>query len=100
MEEKIKEKLTIAFNPEKLILVNQSHLHANHAAMQERDKEKRADTHFKVLIVSAKFTSLTKVARHRWVYQVLQDELKGDMHALSVAAYSPEEYKKEHPSFA
>ncbi len=100
MEEKIKEKLTAAFSPEKLILVNQSHLHAHHFAMEKAEEEKRAHTHFKILIVSAKFTSLAKVARHRWVYQVLQDELRGDVHALSVAAYSPEEYKKDEDSFA
>lgn len=57
-----------------------------------------AETHFKVIAVSDQFESLTVLARHRLVNQILQNEFKTGMHALSIFTYTPIEWEKKHGS--
>ena len=56
--------LTAAFAPDFLAVVDDSHLHAGHAGALE-------GRHFTVRIRSARFTGLSRVARHRLVYDAL-----------------------------
>lgn len=53
-----------------------------------------AQTHFKVTAVSAEFTGLNAVARHRKVNHLLKEEFDQGMHALSLHLYTPEEWEK------
>ena len=79
-------KLTDAFAPEELDVIDQSHLHAGHAGASAA-----GESHFRVRIVAEAFSGMTRVARQRAVNQVLADELAGPVHALSIEARAPGE---------
>jgi BolA family transcriptional regulator, general stress-responsive regulator len=90
----IRDKLTAAFTPLALDVVDESHRHAGHAGAT-RDNGSQGETHFHVRIVSAAFDGTTRVERQRRVYAALADELKGPVHALSLAALTPAEAAKK-----
>jgi BolA family transcriptional regulator, general stress-responsive regulator len=85
-EMRIREKLMIALEPLRLDVVNESELHAGH-----RSSPGTGESHFRILIVSPKFDGLSRVARHRLVNDVLADEIRGPVHALALATYTPSE---------
>jgi len=89
----IRQKLTAAFAPQSLEVVDESHRHAGHAGAT-RDDGSQGETHFHVRLVSAAFDRVSRVERQRRVYAVLADELKGPVHALSVSALTPSEMQK------
>jgi BolA protein len=82
----ITEKLTKAFTPESLNVVDESHLHAGHAGHRPG-----GETHFRVHIVSEAFRGKSRIERHRMVNETLSGELKGGVHALAVHASAPED---------
>jgi len=86
VENSIREKLTRAFAPVALDVVNESHHHASHAGSPGT-----GESHFNVKVVSAAFEGKSRVERHRMVNAVLADELAGKIHALAIAALAPEE---------
>jgi BolA family transcriptional regulator, general stress-responsive regulator len=83
----IEKKLTAAFNPEHLEVINESHLHAGH-----HEKFNGAgETHFRVRIVTGVFTGKSRLDRHRAITGLLTDELSGELHALAIEASAPGE---------
>jgi stress-induced morphogen len=86
VEQSIREKLTEAFAPEVLEVVNQSHRHAGHAGSPGT-----GESHFAVKVVSAAFAGKSRLERHRMVNDVLAEEMSGNVHALALSALSPEE---------
>lgn len=84
--ERIRAKLSKAFDPVRLEVNDQSHLHAGHAGARPG-----GETHFHVVVVSDRFTGLSRVARQRMVYAALADELAERVHALSISALGPGE---------
>ncbi len=50
--------------------------------------------HYEALLVSNEFTGMMKIKRHRLIYQALGDHMIADIHALSIKAYTPEEYQQ------
>jgi acid stress-induced BolA-like protein IbaG/YrbA len=48
--------------------------------------------HFEALIVSPAFRGLSRVARHRLVYQAMGDRMRDEVHALSMTTLTPEEH--------
>jgi len=86
IEQSIREKLTEAFEPEALEVVNQSHLHAGHAGSPGT-----GESHFAVKVVSSAFAGKSRLERHRMVNDVLAEELSGSIHALALSALSPED---------
>ena len=86
VETTIREKLTEAFAPTRLDVINESHLHAGH-----RNSPGTGESHFRVLIVSSAFAGASRVARHRAVNKLLEAELKGKVHALALNIYAPGE---------
>ena len=86
VETTIREKLTEAFAPTRLDVINESHLHAGH-----RSSPGTGESHFRVLIVSSAFAGASRVARHRAVNKLLEAELKGKVHALALNVYAPGE---------
>jgi stress-induced morphogen len=89
VEARITDKLTKAFSPQKLVVENDSHKHAGHAAMQ--GTANTGETHFTVTIVSERFSGRSRIERHRMVHEVLAEELAGPVHALAVKAKTPDE---------
>jgi len=89
----IREKLTTAFVPAALDVVDESQRHAGHAGATRADGS-QGETHFHVRIVSIAFEGASRVERQRRVYAALAEELKGPVHALSLAALTPAEAAK------
>ena len=55
--------------------------------------EVRGDgAHFEAVIVSDKFTGLSRVRRHQLVYGALGERMREEIHALSMQTLSPEEW--------
>ena len=86
MEQTIREKLTDTFTPQSLEVENDSHRHAGHAGSPGT-----GESHFRVKIVSDKFTGLSRVERHRLVNEALAAELAGAVHALAMKTLAPGE---------
>jgi BolA protein len=84
--EAIQAKLTAAFQPIRLEIVDDSARHAGHAGASPE-----GESHFNVLIESQAFTGAPKLARQRMVHRALADELAGPLHALSIKALAPGE---------
>lgn len=79
-------KLTEAFTPQSLNVVDESHQHEGHAGARPGGQ-----THFKVYIVSEAFKGKTRIDRHRMINQVLADDLAAGVHALAIHATAPGE---------
>lgn len=84
--ERMESKLTAAFAPVHLAIIDESHRHAGHGGAHPE-----GETHFRVEIVSKAFAGLSRVDRQRRVYDVLKAELAERVHALSLAIATPEE---------
>jgi BolA family transcriptional regulator, general stress-responsive regulator len=82
----ITEKLTKAFAPERLEVIDESHQHAGHAGSRPG-----GETHYRVYIVSQAFEGKSRLERHRMVNKTLSGELKAGVHALAVHASAPGE---------
>ena len=78
--------LTSAFSPTQLRVVDDSARHAGHAGAQPG-----GETHYNVLLVSAAFRGMARVARSRAVHAALAAEFAGGLHALSLVLRTPEE---------
>ncbi|KAF2453850.1 bola protein, partial [Lineolata rhizophorae] len=90
-------QITEALAPSTLEIVNDSHLHAHHAAMRDSSSaEARIHTHFRVTITSAAFAAKPQPARHRMVYALLRDEMAraGGIHALQLKTRTPDEEQR------
>ncbi len=82
----ITQKLTEAFAPQSLEVVDESHQHAGHAGHRPG-----GETHYRVYIVSAAFHGKTRLQRHRMINETLAGELAGGLHALAIHAAAPGE---------
>lgn len=85
----IHNKLTAAFQPARLEVVDDSARHAGHAG--HAGSRPGGESHFNVTIEAEAFRGAPKVARQRMVYRALAEELAGPVHALSVKALAPGE---------
>jgi BolA protein len=81
----IRGKVSAAFQPVYLELINESHMHAG----------PRTDSHFKLVAVATAFEGLNKVKRHQLVYRLLGSELAGPVHALALHLYTPAEWENQ-----
>lgn len=77
--------LLAALQPTKIEIADDSHKHAGHVGARS------GGGHYRLLIVSTQFASMPTLTRHRMIYSVLGDMMKHDIHALAIAAYTPEE---------
>ena len=83
--------LTQAFAPAVLDIQDDSAQHAGHAGAQAGGQ-----SHYSVLLVSAAFQGVSRVARSRAVHSALAAEFgpaeQGGMHALALTLRTPEEH--------
>lgn len=86
IQQQIQQKLTQAFDPEHLEVVNESHQHNVPAG---------SESHFKVTIVTDEFASKRLLQRHRAVNQILADELANHIHALALHTLTPAEWQQK-----
>jgi acid stress-induced BolA-like protein IbaG/YrbA len=50
------------------------------------------NTHFSALLVGPVFEGLRPIARHQLVYRALGERVGREIHALSIEAYTPQEW--------
>ena len=86
VEATIREKLLGTFQPTRLEVINESHLHAGH-----RTSPGTGESHFRVMMVSALFAGKSRLQRHRLVNEALAAELEGKVHALALELRAPGE---------
>ena len=85
VEAAIVAKLTAAFAPSELQVINES---SNH------NVPKNSETHFKVVVVTDCFEGVALLERHRAVNEALAEELANGVHALSIVAKTPAQWAK------
>ena len=81
------KKLGDAFSPDRLEVINESSLHAGH----QESFDGTGETHFRIRIVAAQFSGMSRIARHRAINQLLSEELAGGVHALAIEPAAPGE---------
>ena len=64
---------------------DESHLHAGHGA---------SGGHYRAIVVSVRFTGLSRVAAQRLVYDALGAWLHVEIHAFAVRTFTPEEWRE------
>jgi BolA family transcriptional regulator, general stress-responsive regulator len=82
----ITDKLTKAFTPDSLSVIDESHEHAGHSGHRPG-----GETHFRVYIVAGAFKGKSRIERHRMINETLSSELKSGVHALAIHAAAPGE---------
>ena len=94
IQKSIEKKLTEAFAPERLEVINESHLHAGHHHVESghhAEFDGSGETHMRIRIVAPAFASMSRIERHRAVNAALADELKAGLHALAIEPSAPGE---------
>lgn len=79
----LQEKLAV-LAPTHLELIDDEKDHAGH--------RHEGGGHFTVIVVSPQFVSQSLVQRHRMVFAAVGDLMQTSIHALSIRAYTPEEF--------
>lgn len=82
--QRLHDTLRTALHPAALEVQDDSHLHAGHAGARE-------GRHFTVRITSEAFDGLSRVARHRLVYDAARPLIAEGIHALAIVARTPAE---------
>lgn len=82
----ITRKLTEAFAPDRLEIVDESDRHIGHAGHRPE-----GESHFRVYIVSEAFRGKSRIERHRLVNQAVAEELRTGVHAFAIHAAAPGE---------
>ncbi len=84
--EEIRRRIETEFAPESVQIEDEGHLHVGH------EGAKGGLGHFRVLIVSDMFQGKPLIKRHRLVYQAMGDLMQSDIHALTIEAFTPDEF--------
>ncbi len=87
MIKSLKKKLSEAFNPDMLEVINESHMHAGH----QPGFDGTGESHIRIRIISSQFVGITLIDRHRKINALLDDEIAGGLHAVAIEAHSPSE---------
>jgi BolA protein len=82
LADQMRQRLQDRLHPERLEVIDESHQHAGHAGANGSG----FGTHFRIRISSSQFATQTRVARHRLVYDALQDFIDQGVHAIAIEA--------------
>ena len=83
--ERMRVLLQGALEPLEVDIEDESAAHAGHAGAQG------GGGHYRVRVVSQRFDGLTRLARHRLVYDALRDLMQREIHALALSLATPAE---------
>lgn len=84
--EQLQQRLQQVLQPSQLEVIDESHQHHGHAGANGTG----FGTHFRVRITAGAFSGKSAVARHRLVYDALQDFMDQGLHALAIEAQTPQ----------
>lgn len=93
-QSRIETTLSEHFGPERLVVINESHLHAGHHNTDpggDATFDGVGETHFRIRIVAGAFEGMSRIDRHRAVNALLKSELDSGLHAMAVEAAAPGE---------
>ncbi len=79
LESEILSALEKKFAPERLEVINESHLHAGHAG-----DDGSGESHWRVVIAAPVFAEMSRIARHRAIHAALGADVIGRLHALTL----------------
>ncbi|MCP4399761.1 MAG: BolA family transcriptional regulator [bacterium] len=82
--------LTENLSPAVLEISNDSDKHIGHGG-----HDGSGESHFTIRIVSGAFEGKSRLERHRMIYDLLQRKMREAIHALSIKALSPKEYRRK-----
>ncbi|HEX5127000.1 MAG TPA: BolA family protein [Rhodocyclaceae bacterium] len=82
--EKIRDLLQV-LSPRQIDIEDQSHLHAGHPGAAS------GGGHYRLTIVSDRFIGKSPLARHRVIFDALDEMMRHDIHALSITALTFDE---------
>jgi len=77
--DRIEKKIITALNPTNLEIIDESHLHTGHIGARPE-----GETHFRLSVSAPEFKGKTRLEKQRRIYKILQEELDGPIHALSI----------------
>jgi BolA family transcriptional regulator, general stress-responsive regulator len=80
----IRERLA-ALEPQSVELLDESGRHVGHAGAAA------GGSHFRLVIVSPRFSGRDKLSRHRMIYAALGPLMRREIHALAIQALAPDE---------
>lgn len=83
----LRERLA-GLKPLQLELIDDSAKHAGHAGA------KGGGGHYRLFIVSGEFSGKPTLARHRLVYDALDELMRSKIHALSIQSLAPDEVRR------
>lgn len=81
----LQQRLQQVLQPSQLEVIDESHQHHGHAGANGTG----FGSHFRVRITAGAFVGKSAVARHRLVYDALQDFMDQGLHALAIEAQTP-----------
>ena len=87
--DRIETKLRDGLAAHHVEVIDESHLHAGHAGAAS------GGGHFRAVIVSDAFEGENRIARQRRVFALLAEEMKQQIHALSMKTFTPDEWSAE-----
>ncbi len=83
----IEDKINASLAPLYLEVLNES---SNH------NVPPGSESHFKVTVVSNEFEDKMLIARHRIINKLLEEELAGAIHALSIHSFTADEWAEKN----
>lgn len=89
IDTRIRERIA-ALEPESVDIRDDSHKHAGH------EGAKGGGGHFRLAIVSRRFSGVSVQMRHRMVYDALGPMMQREIHALAIEARAPDEVDRSH----
>ena len=87
--QQIRDKIEAELAPDKLIIRDDSHKHKGHSGYNAQGA-----SHLHITIVADAFNGVSRIARYRVVYDLLAEELRTRIHALSLDLKTKYEYEK------
>lgn len=87
MTDDIRARLVEALKPERLEVINESHLHAGH----QPGFDGQGESHLRIRIVATAFAGMTRLQRHRAISELVQPEMERGLHALAIEPAAPGE---------
>ncbi|MFQ5780390.1 MAG: BolA family protein [Nitrospiria bacterium] len=88
-KEKIERKMNEQLSATYVEIIDESWKHAGHAGAAS------GGGHFILLVVANRFEGTSLLDRNRMVFDLLKEEMKGEIHALAVKAMTPQEWNEK-----
>ena len=86
--EKIRSQLEAGLHPTHLEVLDDSGKHLGHAGAAS------GGGHYQVVVVATAFAGRTHLERHRLVQGLLKELFAGEVHALALQTYAPDEWPR------